>query len=330
MTEVYFSREIDKILEKLDYSKLGENVAIKVHFGEEGCVTYIDPQIVRAVYDKLKDLGKKATLVECNTLYKGERTTSTNHIRLAKSHGFDFAPVDILDGEYGQDYVEINGCKIAKGTKKYDSMVVLTHFKGHMFSGFGGAIKNMGMGLGSRAGKLYMHANMKPSVNSGKCSACGICMNSCNESAISISGVSAKINSEKCVGCAMCIAVCPNDAINIPWGSQTGEELQRKIVDYAEGAIKAFSKDKIVYINVLENITPECDCMETKQEPIMEDVGILMSGDIVAIDKASLDLVRKHSDGKFDKINRVNKDFQVEYAAKNGLGSKEYELVELD
>ncbi|MBR9706651.1 DUF362 domain-containing protein [Candidatus Pacearchaeota archaeon] len=330
MEDVYFSKKIKSILDNLDLMSLGKNVAIKVHFGEKGCDTHISPEVVKAVYEKVLSCGKTASLVECNTLYKGERTTSTNHIKLAKEHGFGFAPIDILDGEYGQDYVEINGCKIGKGIKKYDSMIVLTHFKGHIMAGFGGAIKNIGMGLGSRAGKLYMHANIKPTVNSEVCTGCGICVKNCNENAITIIDGKAYIDHEKCVGCAMCIAVCPNESIEIAWDSHTGEEIQEKTSQYANGVVSAFKKNQIVYVNVLENITTDCDCLGEKQEPIMKDVGILMSKDIVAIDKASLDLVRKHSGDEFDQINLINKDNQIKCAIENNLGSSKYNLIDLD
>jgi uncharacterized Fe-S center protein len=121
MTKVYLSKQIDKIIDNIDFSKLGKKVAIKVHFGERGCITYINPKIVRKVYDKVKCLGKEATLVECNVLYKGSRVNSTEHIKTAKEHGFDM-PIEILDGEVGKDYVELKGCKIGKGIKNYDSL----------------------------------------------------------------------------------------------------------------------------------------------------------------------------------------------------------------
>jgi uncharacterized protein len=326
MNEIIFKKTINEILENLDFSKLKENVAIKVHFGENGCKTYIKPEIVKAVYEKVISLNKKASLVECNVLYKGERTKASSHIELAKQHGFNFAPIDILDGEDGNEFIEINGCKIGKGIEKYDSMIVITHFKGHVMAGFGGAMKNLGMGLGSRAGKLHMHSTIKPSINN-KCTACGLCIQHCNANAITLkknlfNQTKAKIDSEKCEGCAMCIAICPNNAIAIPWKSETPKGLQEKITDYCLAISKKLNQN-IIFINVLENITKDCDCVGQPQKTIMQDIGILAGYDIVSIDKASLDLANKQG---FDKMIKVDKNHQIEYAEKIALGTKEYTL----
>lgn len=335
MTEVYFSKDIGKILEKIDFSKLGNNVAIKIHFGEKGCKTYISPEIVKKVYDKVISSGKKATLVECNVLYKGSRTNSTDHIKTAFDNGFDFAPIDILDGELGDEEIEVeidNGfikkAKIGKGITKYDSMIVLTHFKGHTDVGYGGAFKNIGMGLGSRAGKLHMHANTRPFVKKEKCIGCKECVLHCNFDAITISDGKAEIDNKKCSGCAMCIAVCDKGAVSIPWGSSSHEEVCKKIVDYSRAVIKLIPN--IIFINVLENITKDCDCFGIRQTPIMPDIGILYSEDIVSIDKASLDLADKKSNGKFNKINNIDKNMQVNYAFSKGLGEIDYKLNDLD
>jgi len=325
MTEVFFSKHIDSILEQIDYSRLGKKVAIKLHFGEKGCNTYIDPKLVRRLYDKLVSLGKEVSLVECNVLYKGSRTDSTSHIATARSHGFDM-PIDILDGEKGKEFIEVDGCKLGKGLEKYDSLVVLTHFKGHMMAGFGGSLKNIGMGLGSRAGKLAMHANVKPDINA-KCIGCGTCIANCDVKAIKLINGKAKIDPSICIGCAMCIAVCPVGAASVPWGSETPQDLQQKISVYATAVLKLFPD--AIFINVLQNITTECDCMGIHQEPMMPDIGILYSTDIVAIDKAGLDLCDKYSGGKFRKVNTIDKDKQVEFAEKSGIGESNYELVNI-
>ena len=324
MEPIIFSKELNEILEKIDYSRLGKNVAIKLHFGEKGNQTYLNPEIAKQIYEKLISLGKKATLVETNALYKGGRTNRTDHIKTAKSHGFDFAPIDILDGELGEEFVEVEGRKLGKGLKKYDSLLVLTHFKGHMFAGFGGAIKNLSMGLASRAGKLDMHSKTRPIINSKKCSGCGNCIKHCNAKAIILENNYAIIDRSKCEGCAMCIAVCPNNAVAIPWGSKNVEELQRALTEYAKAGLKIIPKEKRVYINVLKNITPDCDCMDIKQKPMTEDIGFLLGYDPVAIDQASLDLVNKEG---FDKINKINKQAQINYAEEIGLGKKEYKII---
>jgi len=330
MQKVYFSKQIEKIIDEMDFSKLGENVAIKVHFGEKGCTTYVNPEIVKKVYEGLLNLGKKAALVDCNVLYKGSRTVASEHIRTARENGFDFAPIDILDGEKGDEYVEVSidneKLKIGKGIEKYDSMVVISHFKGAFSAGYGGAFKNVGMGLGSRAGKLYMHSfNADLSVDSEKCSGCGICAENCNENAIKING-KAVIDVEKCVNCAMCISFCSENAIL--WKRAFGEEIQKKIIDYTQGVVKLIPR--MVFINVLENITEKCDCYGIEQKPMMEDIGILMSEDIVAVDFASLNMVLEESDGEFKKVSDADQMVQIDYASEKGLGEKEYKIIDLD
>ena len=325
MSKVYLAKNIEKILDQIDFSKLGNKVAIKVHFGEKGCNTYINPELVRKVYKKVESLGKKAALIECNVLYKGSRVNTTSHIQTAHEHGFTDMDIDILDGEKGDEFMEVKGCKLGAGIKKYDSLIVLSHFKGHMAAGFGGALKNIGMGLGSRAGKLHMHSQIMPSINDDKCIGCGICAEHCNADAISINNKKAEIDQKKCEGCAMCIAVCPQGAASIPWGGATNEYLQQMIAQYA-GAVLSLFKNPI-FINVLENITEECDCMGIHQEPMMENVGILYSNDIVAIEKASLDLANEYSHGLFNRINKVDKDKQIECAEKFDLGMDKYILI---
>ncbi len=328
MAKVYLSKEIEKIIDKMDFSKLGEKVGIKVHFGERGCVTYTNPEIVKKVYDRLISLGKGAALVECNVLYRGSRTIKQEHIKVAKEHGFGFAPIDILDGEKGEEFIEVEGAKLGKGIEKYDSLIILTHFKGHITAGFGGAFKNMGMGFGSRAGKLDMHSNLTPFVNKNACVGCSECIKNCNANAISLVNEKAEIDKGKCEGCTMCIAVCPQSAISLPWGEEKEGELDKRIVNYGKSVINLF-KDKIIYINILENITKDCDCFGIVQKPIIEDIGILLSEDPVAIDKASYDLVNEKSENKFQQISNAN-DLQTEYASELSLGEKEYEMEKLD
>jgi len=326
MPNVYYSKTIERILDKIDYSMLGKRVAIKIHFGERGCNTYIRPSLVKKAYDKITSLGKEAALVECNVLYKGSRVNRKEHIKTALSHGFDM-PIDILDGEQGKDFIEIDGCKVGKGLKNYDSLVVLTHFKGHMAAGFGGAIKNTGMGLGSRAGKLYMHSSIKPSIEE-KCIGCGVCAENCNAKAISLINGKAHIDNNKCEGCAMCIAVCKSYAVSIPWHGRTSAELQKKIAEYSAALLSQFSSP--IFINVLQNLTKECDCMGIEQEPLIPDIGILYSTDIVAVEQASLDLVKKHSSGRFNNLNFSKKNKMIEFAEEFNLGTSKYELISLE
>ncbi len=335
MSEVYFSKKIEKVVEKIDKSKLKGKVGIKVHFGERGNKTHLNPEIAKKVYDKVSSLGFEATLVECNVLYKGSRTNSADHLETAKDHGFDFAPIEILDGPTGKDELRlpvkkgsIKEAKVGSGLEKYDSLIVLSHFKGHVSSGFGGAFKNLGMGLGSRAGKLHMHAGIGPDINKEKCTSCGICIDNCDVDAISITEKGAEIDSEKCIECAMCVAVCNFGAVQIPWSGSTNKRLQEKIVDYSEAIIN-YLEGNLIYINVLEKITEHCDCMGKEMNPIMDDVGILISNDPVSVDKASLNLVNKKSNNHFEKINSVSNEHKIDYAESLDLGNKNYQIKEL-
>ena len=235
--------------------------------------------------------------------------------------------IDILDGENGEKFVEIENCKIGASIKKYDSLVVISHFKGHGMAGFGGAIKNVGMGLGSRAGKLDMHSNVKPYINSSNCIGCAICAHNCDVNAITINKGKAFINNDKCIGCAMCIAVCPHHAASVPWDSGTSDYLQKKIAQYTKAVLSIFPDS--IFINILEKITKDCDCRGSSQKQIINDIGIVYSTDIVAIDKASLDLVNKFSNNKFNKINDVDKQNQLNIAQKLSLGKKSYNLINL-
>src|SRR5680860_1126733 len=325
MSKVFLAKDINPILDKLDLDKLGQSVGIKVHFGERGCTTYINPKLVRAVYNKVIASGRKVTLIECNVLYKGSRTNATDHLQTAREHGFDEL-IDILDGEQGDEYLDLDGCKVGRGLEKYDSLIVLSHVKGHQSAGYGGAIKNLAMGLGSRVGKLDMHSNLKPFITP-ECIGCGICVRNCDVKAITLENGQAVIDHNICVGCAMCIAVCPHGAAQIPWGGRTNEELQARMVEYTKAFLKF--RPQTVYINVLENVTALCDCLGVEQAPMMADVGILYSEDIIAIERASLDLLDSHSHGDFLQVNEIDKYHQLELATAAGLGEGKYEVVEL-
>ena len=325
MSKVYFSKNVENVLDLLDDVDLGETVGIKVHFGEKGCTTYMNPKIVRKVYEKVLSLGKKASLVETNVLYKGSRTNSKEHIKTAIEHGFDFAPIDFLDGENGEEFVEVglSKVKLGKGSSKYDSMIVISHFTGHICAGFGGGIKNISMGLASRGGKLHMHSDGVLKVDSSKCSCCGKCLSVCNFSAVDIEDGCANINSSLCVGCAGCTGVCPEGAVR--WEGCSSEDLQRKIVDYALASKEVVGK--MVFINILEDITLSCDCLNLKQEKFIEDVGILYSDDVVSIDNASVDLVDDKSCGKFKELK--DGGLQLSYGCERGLEEEEYELIDV-
>src|SRR5680860_245860 len=284
MAKVYFykiEKQSPEVLEKAGREVSGiiskvfspdDKLAVKVHFGEQGNTTYLGPDFTKAVCADLKNNVKSLALVETTVLYKGKRSFASGHKKVALDHGFDFAPVEILDGEQGNEEViiKINGkhfkeAKIGKGIEKFNSILAVSHFKGHVAASFGGAIKNMGMGLGSKGGKMAMHKSFKIVSNSTICTGCGTCVNNCPAGAISLENGKVSINYKKCIGCGLCISICPAGAIEIPWQSQTGKELQEKIVEYAAAALK---EKKVFFVNVLINITRFCDCQGSVMEPI--------------------------------------------------------------
>jgi uncharacterized protein len=315
---------------RLARKELGEGrTGLKIHFGEPGNTTHIDAGWLtdaKAIFDG-------PSFVECNVLYRGKRTLRADHVKCAADHGFGFLPVDILDGEMGEASadVPVNAGRTAKaklgaGLLKYERLVALTHFKGHMATGFGGALKNVGMGLGSRPGKLDMHAMLSPVVRSDKCVACGRCAAECPADAISL-GKAASIDPKKCIGCVHCIAVCPQRAIDLPWGDSQGtnEDLMEKIAEYALAAVRGRGW---YFINFVTGITLDCDCFGIRQEAILPDIGIVAGSDPVAVDAASLDLVKERNGGKdpFLAKHGVDGRYILSYAKKLGLGGTDYEL----
>jgi len=342
MAKVYFykiEKQSPEVLEKAGKEVSGiiskafgseDTLAVKVHFGEQGNTTYLGPDFTKAVCSDLKGKVKSLALVECTVLYKGERSFASGHKKVALDHGFDFAPVEILDGEKGNEEVKIKidgkhfkEAKIGRGLEKFNSILAISHFKGHMASSFGGALKNIGMGLGSKGGKMAMHKSFKIASNPAICTGCGACLENCPAGAISLENDKAKIDYIKCLGCGLCISVCPSDAIEIPWQSQTGKELQEKIAEYAAAVLKG---RKAFFVNVLVNITKYCDCHNSAMKPIMKDIGVLLSEDIVALEEASLNLAGRENfrrDG-FDPEDQIN------HAVLMGLGKKDYELINWD
>lgn len=314
-----------KIYEYIKHKTQGK-VAVKVHFGEDGNKYYLKPSLMKKLVTQLK-----GSFIETNVLYVGPRRYTNSHIELAKSHGFDYAPIDIID-DAGDVIYPFKGkhCKeirIGKNIQNYQTILLLTHFKGHGSAGFGGAIKNASMGLASVHGKMAMHASDIPNVNARKCIKCRICIDECPAKAISISPL--KIDKAKCIGCAKCIGVCPEKAFLIPWGSTENSAFMERLAEYAKGVA---DNNNLIYINVLIDITRQCDCMSNTGRPFVPNIGILASSDMVAIDKASNDLVAKahKCDDAFLKENAVSGKHQVDYASGLGLGNKKYKLIDID
>ncbi|MDF9409124.1 DUF362 domain-containing protein [Pelotomaculum isophthalicicum JI] len=328
----------------------GDLVAVKLHFGERGNTGYVRPQFVRRIVDKVKELGGKPFLTDGNTLYKGSRTDAVDHLQTAVENGFAYAvvgaPLVIADGLTGKEYVNVqinrkhfNEVKICSSACHADAMIAVTHFKGHELVGFGGVIKNLGMGLGSRSGKLMMHSDVHPVVSADKCKGCERCGQWCPAGAISMEHKVSFIDPGKCIGCGECTVTCPAGAIQIDWQSDP-DLMQEKIVEYAEGAIKN-KNGKCGFITFVTQVTPDCDCCGFSDAPLVRDIGILASRDPVALDQACIDLVNREKvlpgsrlAGKGDVQDKflalypgIDWRRQLDYAEEIGLGTKKYELI---
>lgn len=321
--------------------KKDDFTCIKLHFGEEGNTGHIRPELVKEAASEVSKKTANAFLSDTNVLYKNSaRTNSVDHLKTAYDHGFSIEktgiPVIISDGLFGRDYTDIriakkhfNDVKIARDIAACDRMVVLTHVTGHMYTGLGGAIKNLGMGCASRRGKYEQHSGAIPTVEPEFCVACGSCVANCPAGCISMKDGKATIDPGSCIGCGECVVVCRTKAINIKW-SEKLENLQEKMVEYAYGAVKAV-KGSTVYISFLLKVTKNCDCMALDEPALTEDMGILASFDPVAIDKASADLlIQKSGKDILKEANPITRwPVQVEYAAKIGLGKTAYALREI-
>jgi len=328
-------------------------VALKLHFGEKGNTAFIRPNFVRAVVDKVKSLGALPFLTDANTLYVGARGDSVSHLITAIENGFAYAvvnaPLIIADGLRGAasklvriDQELLKSAYVGSEIAESDALISLAHFKGHELSGFGGTIKNLGMGCASRQGKLVQHSGLSPKVTRKKCRGCGECVEHCAQSAISIQDDKARIDPKKCVGCGECILICPNAAIDIQWNADA-VLFQKKIVEYTYAVLKG-KKGRALFLNFLTDISPACDCYGHNDAPIVHDLGIMASTDPVAIDQASVDMVNRqtglagtclstHLGAGEDKFRGLfpNVDWQVQlaYGEKIGLGTRDYDVVNI-
>ena len=324
----------ERACEESDIRK-NDQVAVKVHFGEKGNSRFVSPQSIKPILDSLKNYSAHFFLTDANTLYRGMRTIASDHRKIALEHGFGAlsAPIVIADGEKGaeEEQIAINKpifprVKIARRIATADVVIAISHFKGHMLFSFGGAIKNIGMGSGSRAGKLEMHSKIKPSVGAS-CLSCGQCVEFCPADAIDMTeGGRATIDKSRCIGCAKCISVCEKGAIEVPWAGASAKEVQERCAEYAFGVLKGKRRVCVTFIN---NISKDCDCLaDTKL--IGRDVGVVASTDPVACDQAAYDLVlEKEGKDIFKAATRVAGHYILDHAERIGLGVKAYRLVRL-
>lgn len=335
------------MLDNIDFSN--KYTAIKIHFGEPGNLAYLRPNYAKVIVDLIKSQGGRVFLTDCNTLYVGRRKNALDHLDAAYEDGYNpFATgchVIIADGLKGTDeeLVPINGeyvkeAKIGRAIMDADIIISLNHFKGHEATGFGGAIKNLGMGCGSRAGKMEMHSAGKPNVHQEKCVGCGACSRICAHSAITIADRKASIDHSKCVGCGRCIGVCPMDAVTPP-NDESNDILNKKIAEYTYAVIKDRPS---FHINLVVDVSPCCDCHAENDVPIVPNVGMFASFDPVALDMACADAVnaqpvvsgsvlsemeQHHHDHFTDTHPETNWEVAIDHAVKLGIGNKEYELI---
>lgn len=314
-------------------------VALKIHFGEKNNTGYIRPHWLKALVGEIGKKSPRAFLSDSNTLYIGRRSNSVDHIQLAWSHGFTpdllEIPVIIADGLIGRDKRESSGklsrvktAKIASAFLSSDVLLCLTHVTGHVQTGIGAAIKNMGMGCASRAGKLDMHSVIHLRVNPKQCRNCGLCLDLCPEAAIVQAEGHVVIEGQKCVGCGECLVVCKQGAIKMRW-DEDSVRVQEKLAEYAL-SVQTHFKGRAGFLNFLVRITKDCDCMAGNQPRIVEDIGILASPDAVAVDQASADLVIERA-GKdaFRKGYDLDWSVQLRHGEKIGLGHAAYDLINL-
>ena len=339
---------------------------VKLHFGEPGNMAYLRPGYAQRLVEILRNLGAKVYLSDSNTLYKGGRSDAVAHMDAAARNGFNpicvSAPVIIADGVKGTDYAEMpvrggvhcTSAKIGRAIADADVVVSLTHFKGHEQTGFGGTLKNIGMGAASVAGKLFLHSDSKPFVNAGDCRGCGLCVRNCAHDAISVCARKAVIDYDRCVGCGQCVASCVFGAVGYEQDTSPAA-LNEKIAEYTKAVVDGKPQ---FHVSLIMDISPECDCWGHNDAPIAPGIGIAASMDPVALDQACADLVmaaprlggsnalsdalegkaghgrsegchHHHDEKDIFKLVHPNTDWTValDHAEKIGLGTRDYELV---
>lgn len=347
--------KFNKLLKKLQLNELVTKnalIAIKLHFGEMGNLAFIHPIWVRELVKYIKGLGGNPFLTDTSTLYNGSRVNAVKHLQTAYSNGFNYAcveaPIIIGDGLKGESAVEViinqkhfKSITTSQIVHEADLIISLAHFKGHGLTGFGGSLKNIGMGLANRKGKFKMHSDAIPVVKEKGCQECLICVNNCSGQAIQLVNKMPHIDKDKCLGCGQCLAMCPNEIFTIDWLGISPVIVQERMVEFAYGALLG---KKACFFNFIINVSPDCDCCPYSDTHIVPDVGILASFDPVAIDQASIDLINQQmgiqntalksnfQPGK-DKLQGISPKLtaepQLNYAQEIGLGVRKYDLEEV-
>ena len=335
----------------------GKFVAIKMHFGELGNISYLRPNYARAVVDAVKSLGGKPFLTDCNTMYPGSRKNAIEHLYCAWENGFTpltvGCPIIIGDGLKGTDDVDVpveggeyvKSAKIGRAVMDADIFISLSHFKGHEMTGFGGAIKNIGMGCGSRAGKTDQHSGGQPQISEELCRGCKKCLAQCANNGLyfDVETRKMKVNTDNCVGCGRCLGACNFDAISFE-NEQAPELLNRRMAEYAKAVVWGRPH---FHISLVLDVSPNCDCHAENDAPILPNIGMFASADPLALDQACVDAClaatpmpgsqlydHMHSPDFHDhhdhfKNSTPESEWRscLEHAEKIGLGTREYELI---
>ena len=337
----------------------GKFVAIKLHFGELVNISYLRPNYANAVADVVKELGGKPFLTDCNTMYPGSRKNALEHLYCAWENGFTpltvGCPILIGDGLKGTDDVAVpveggeyvKEAKIGRAVMDADVFISLSHFKGHESTGFGGAIKNIGMGCGSRAGKTEQHSNGKPSIDASLCRGCRRCRRECANDGLVFNAETGKMTVDltHCVGCGRCLGACNFDAIQFTEDNAV-EVLNYRMAEYAKAVVDGRPH---FHISLVVDVSPYCDCHSENDAPILPNIGMFASFDPLALDQACVDACLAATPLPNSKLtdNMARADF-VDYgdhfrnttpksewkaclahAEKIGLGTREYELVRI-
>jgi uncharacterized Fe-S center protein len=349
--------KLDRLIQRAEIAQIDfekKFTAIKIHFGEPGNLSFLRPNFARTVAQRVKALGGKPFLTDCNTLYVGRRNNALVHLDAAFENGYSplstGCQIIIADGLKGTDDVEValpggiflTSAMIGRAIMDADIIISLNHFKGHELTGFGGAIKNVGMGSGSRAGKMIMHSDGKPRVNPKRCVGCAACAKYCAQNAISFTQEKkASIDQARCAGCGRCIGVCNFNAIANP-NASANDDLNCKMAEYALAVVAGRPQ---FHINIVNQVSPYCDCHAENDAAIVPDIGMFASFDIVALDQACIDAVnaapalsssimaereRSACDHFTDIHPSTNWKIQISHAEKIGLGRGAYELVTVD
>ena len=354
-----FDRLITKAgIDQIDFQD--KFVAVKLHFGEFGNMAFLRQQYAKVLCDHIKAKGGKPFLTDCNTLYVGYRNNALNHLDAAYMNGYNPLATGvhtiIADGLRGTDEREIpveggeyvKTAKIGAAIAEADVIISLTHFKGHVGAGFGGAIKNIGMGAGSKKGKMEMHSSGTPMINTGDCIGCSMCVKNCANDGVHVIDGKAVIDEDKCLGCGYCIAYCPKGAIATKW-DEAKPVMNKKIAEYTKAALAG---KEAFHINMLINVSPDCDCEGGNDVAVIPDVGMFASFDPIAIDQACVDAANKqpviagsaadkcachdhghdhvHGHDVF-KIMHPDTDWEAGliHGEKLGIGTREYELIDV-